>query len=924
MAEIQFRPTLVIGLGGTGKEVVLLLKARFLENLGQVPEILRFLVLDTTLATEEVQGDLGERVYLSPIEFQYLGNIDANDIVENLHKFPFIAEWFPKILRPGVIDRGAAMVRAIGRLALFWRVQEVVGALDAAIRNLMALANIPLTLQPGALTQEQGISIFIVSSLCGGTGGGMFLDMAYLAQDVLRQVGLLGVSKVVGALVLPGAFPRAADQYNLQANAYAALKELDYLMDQADFRCEYSTIPPLRVSLRRRPFDVCYLIDTINENRRRLEDVHGVAHLIAEALFLFIASDTGKKLEDLEINIRDRLTRYSPPDTNKPAAYSSFGTSSLVLPVERLIQACGLTLASHLVEQGLLRQVEDWSRLQEEVKRFLDAHSLRIDGGNELLMALLRDSQGRPLKVELDPLPLLDMPQSEVLNETRAYVAHVRREEMSTIENRLRENAAAWEQQVLAALEQHLVQLLNDPTKGLLYGMRWLEEMGGEFEHSRQRMREEQEALEKKREAAEQNLNAFWNGLEAAVNSFVLFRRRRIEEALQLYLSTYEEVLQAHLQALSRQWASRLFATWGHRLEAWRSELEALRVTLADLGQQFRLERRRMETFREVEEFVLERSLVTEADLEALYREQAPPLADALASLMASERQQQAQGLWGWRSLKAEEIRRRLLRFAEQQFAPLRRLRLDGPQGYVARRGLDPDQILDRLMSFAVPFWNYSDVRARGVDLATVEVVGVEDEANSLFAAALQRRPGEAVTATTHDPYRITVTRARHGLPLFALTMIDNWKQAYDTFLRSGRRPVHVLPHAEDLPEPLPEAGKERARMIFALALAPVYGFIRKIGPHYTVVDFDPSHPERTVELASEREDAEEAFLRQEDLVEMVGRRITARNQELGNARLKAALEEYLSTLRPTLPEQERQIQRERRRIEEYLQELEK
>ena len=112
--------------------------------------------------------------------------------------------------------------------------------------------------------------------------------------------------------------------------------------------------------------------------------------------------------------------------------------------------------------------------------------------------------------------------------------------------------------------------------------------------------------------------------------------------------------------------------------------------------------------------------------------------------------------------------------------------------------------------------------------------------------------------------------------------------------------------------------------MIFSLALAPVYGFVKKVGTHYAVVDFDPYDRDRLEELEMERDDSEEAFIRHEEMVEAVGRRITARNREVGNQELKAQLTQYLIDLKPTSPDQERQLERERRRIEEYLEDLEK
>jgi hypothetical protein len=327
-----------------------------------------------------------------------------------------------------------------------------------------------------------------------------------------------------------------------------------------------------------------------------------------------------------------------------------------------------------------------------------------------------------------------------------------------------------------------------------------------------------------------------------------------------------------------------------------------------------------MESFKETGDFVLERSLIEEQDIDRLYQEPIKPVRDEVAQLL----QHPVHGrVYDWRNLPDAEIEAHLRGYAEEKFGHLSREHIDGPDGVMADKGQSPDQLLDRLMTFAVPFWNYSEVRARGINVATVDVVGVENEATSLIAQAVARRPGEIATATTKEPDRITVTRARHGLPLFALTMIDNWKMAYDMFLRSRRRPVHILEKWEDLPDPLPDSGEDRARTIFALALAPVFGCIDKVGVNYCVVSDDRARLDQLVELAQEREDAENAFVRQPELVERVGNRITQRNRELGNVEVKARLQEYLAGLAPRTPQQERQIEREKKRITAYLEGLE-
>ena len=57
--NVVFRPTVVIGLGGTGYNALLKLKQRFIDAYGSVPPIIRFLSFDTTENSENSSHSSG-------------------------------------------------------------------------------------------------------------------------------------------------------------------------------------------------------------------------------------------------------------------------------------------------------------------------------------------------------------------------------------------------------------------------------------------------------------------------------------------------------------------------------------------------------------------------------------------------------------------------------------------------------------------------------------------------------------------------------------------------------------------------------------------------------------------------------------------------------------------------------------------------
>jgi hypothetical protein len=85
--------------------------------------------------------------------------------------------------------------------------------------------------------------VYVVASLGGGTGSGMFLDLAYAARAVLREHGY-SRAEVIGLFLVPPAADGGAATV-AQANAFAALVELQHYAAGAPFRARYeATLAP--------------------------------------------------------------------------------------------------------------------------------------------------------------------------------------------------------------------------------------------------------------------------------------------------------------------------------------------------------------------------------------------------------------------------------------------------------------------------------------------------------------------------------------------------------------------------------------------------------------------------------------------------------------------------------------------------------
>lgn len=239
-------PTLVIGLGGTGARATRSLKRlveRYFRSRGcEVPPIIRYLVIDT----EDLRNLPGEEP-LAPDEYINLGSdFDANRVVEYMEQteglYESIREWWTSSGHDAGrirVKNGAGQMRDIGRLALFVGYQQLVERLKATVAQIQSVANLQKSqqiLSTVGMRPDSSPQVWLVGSLCGGTGAGIFLDVAYLMRDLLQTRSTFLPN---GIFVLPQAFmPALAGKVDLQrriqANAYASLLELSELMNSAD------------------------------------------------------------------------------------------------------------------------------------------------------------------------------------------------------------------------------------------------------------------------------------------------------------------------------------------------------------------------------------------------------------------------------------------------------------------------------------------------------------------------------------------------------------------------------------------------------------------------------------------------------------------------------------------------------------------
>ena len=222
-AQIEYRPTVFVGIGGTGGKVLGRLRQLVSDRLGDASSIpaLQFLLLDTDISSinEAVLADGSGALQESETVVLPLRNTwDYRS--EELGQLDSISRrWLYNIPR-SLRTQG---LRALGRLALLDNAQRALESLRLAILTATAADSVAASAERTGLKFRHGDPrVCVVASLAGGTGGGMVIDIAYALRQILAETGLSD-EDVVGLLT----YSTSAGPMHRQLGAASALCCLD-------------------------------------------------------------------------------------------------------------------------------------------------------------------------------------------------------------------------------------------------------------------------------------------------------------------------------------------------------------------------------------------------------------------------------------------------------------------------------------------------------------------------------------------------------------------------------------------------------------------------------------------------------------------------------------------------------------------------
>lgn len=441
LQEAPVKPTLIIGVGGSGGDILLRIRKRFFEKYGALSQfpIVSYLWLDTDATEKNIgAGIFTENISFAPSEKLMTTVADTTVYTNDLNQYPHIKQWFyPGLTKLKTMTEGAGQIRAYSRLGFFAHYAQIKNAITHASGVVRNIENVKLAREKHHIeTNIADLQVFVVFSLAGGTGSGMFLDLAFLIKEIFRGNALT----TVGCILMPGLFNPNEDR--VFANGYAALKELEHYSYEHDFEVEWPD-GVTRV-IPGPPFNYTYLIDRVNHDGNTVDFATReiIFNMIAENIFKdFTQGDFAGYKRGVRINLDQYLvdqfafrhlneSSESIIDQKFITRYSSFGLASITVPADRIEHACAYKLGADVVDHwGSLSNADfNASRLTELVlTEMLPAIHLfegnlpvkgMIEQRHEIQSALLDDGRNEGQKIQ----NLVIQAVGELARETREGV----------------------------------------------------------------------------------------------------------------------------------------------------------------------------------------------------------------------------------------------------------------------------------------------------------------------------------------------------------------------------------------------------------------------------------------------------------------------------------------------------------------------
>jgi serine/threonine protein kinase len=388
-------PAFVIGLGQLGMNVVQRLRQNLHRRFGGMDRLpqLRLMVLDTDpeIVRAATRGENGARlsetdVLLAPLNrpSHYLKPRDGR---------PEIGSWLNnRMLYRIPRSQVTTGVRALGRLAFCDNYRVIAHRLQTELNACMDPEALESAVrQTGLGLRSNRVRVYVITSLAGGTGSGMFLDLAYTVRSILKHAGYQQPD-VVGLFLLPNV-DRNRTRIQTLGNACAALRELRYFARPGiTFTTKYHQREPA-VQDSDPPFSRSIFLPLPEETNEL------ATRQTVEEAGLYLARDLCSPLGTVADLGRGGMT--GTPWESRGLFYQTFGLYQLSWPRHELLSTLAGRLCQRLVQRWMSK---DSKPIREAVRAWVEEQWSKQQLGSSVLMERLGETTQQVLGQDSEAL----------------------------------------------------------------------------------------------------------------------------------------------------------------------------------------------------------------------------------------------------------------------------------------------------------------------------------------------------------------------------------------------------------------------------------------------------------------------------------------------------------------------------------------
>ncbi|EKD69624.1 MAG: hypothetical protein ACD_47C00058G0003 [uncultured bacterium] len=774
-------PTLLIGVGGSGYKTLKAVKQKFIESgqySNKVPPMINFLCIDTDPNT------LNETVFTTSEKL--ILTADTSKILGNINQFPYIKSWFPAHRIKQTISSGARQIRALGRLSLFANIDDILDSIKKAINNICDKK----WLSGDIIRTNDSVAmhVYIVGSVCGGTGSGMFVDISYIVRQLIELESMIQ-PEIFGYLSMPDALVNISDSslVRIKANSAASLKEIDLFMDGGEvFSTQYSDNFKIANNIGMlKPYNFCYLISGVDINEQDT-----IVKVEAEQIFHSLGAGT---MQDTNKSYYSNIptTAFKPIASGefigKITNYSSLGVSSCAIPMEKITGILSNRFASDLMN-ALLEysnpKNETTPPWEELALRFIQNNGFEIDSQQELkVLNKLYDITKTP---SISPSKHKEFKISElcdILNQDEVYYAS----QHAKLKKDIGDKKAQLETDLIKNYAALLNNSMGDADQGVGIAAKTSIRIYQMLEQFRSKLCAEKSSISReysnlKHDASKHKVFVE----EESLKMWVLRNDRNIHSNCEEWTDSMNAAFKKLIQGERRDFAIEAIDQLMNTIKSNVDELKKFKENVKFLKDEVFVKNATFtgESLNEGESsWLLDYPIIETSDLDRIYRKYIDNPNIYETAFVGKQEGLNIIEKWPYFANNQADFKIKILEYAvkviENQIKDLT------IENFLTEKSsvTGEDEIKKAGEALALkgkPLWQIN----KGIYPAVMQklnILGVYDKETTKISGHVRNiLQNKHPVVSTKDPHSITLVQTEHGAPLFAISKIEEWESTYN------------------------------------------------------------------------------------------------------------------------------------------------